>query len=222
MMRENTEYYDPNVICGKTGWTQQAGRCLVTYAQKDGLSLICVVMKSEDPQQYQDTKALLDYGFNNFKEMRASENDPDFEQGQVSSSSPLKLPQESISLSTLSNDSFVVMPNSISFDQLDKTISETENEQSTITYSLEGYTLGSAALIPSTQTVANNMFSNDTNHSDVFDSPVNHLFVLNVWVVLSIVLLIIAAIIGLIVLIQYRKEQKEKERKKEARPRYRY
>ena len=114
------------------------------------------------------------------------------------------------------------MPNSISFDQLDKTISETENEQSTITYSLEGYTLGSAALIPSTQTVANNMFSNDTNHSDVFDSPVNHLFVLNVWVVLSIVLLIIAAIIGLIVLIQYRKEQKEKERKKEDRPRYRY
>ncbi len=222
MMRENTEYYDPNVICGKTGWTQQAGRCLVTYAQKDGLSLICVVMKSEDPQQYQDTKALLDYGFNNFKEMRASENDPDFEQGQVSSSSPLKLPQESISLSTLSSDSFVVMPNNISFDQLDKTISETENGQSTITYSLEGYTLGSAALIPSTQTVANNMFSNDTNHSDVFDSPVNHLFVLNVWVVLSIVLLIIAAIIGLIVLIQYRKEQKEKERKKEDRPRYRY
>lgn len=222
MMRENTEFYDPDVICGKTGWTKQAGRCLVTYAQRDGLSLICVVMKTEDPHQYQDTKSLLDYGFDNFKEMRASENDPDFEQGQVASSSPLKLPQKSISLATLSNDSSVVMPNTVSFDQLTKTISEQEDGQSTVTYSLDGYTLGSAALIPSTQTVGNNMFLSDTSEEESFLASVDHLFVINLWVVLSILLLLVAAGIAFILFIQHRREQKEKDRKKEDRPRYRY
>lgn len=222
MMRDNTEYYDPDVICGKTGWTAQAGRCLVTYAQRDGLSLICVVMKSEEPHQYQDTKALLDYGFGNFKEMRASENDPDFEHGQVSSASPLKLPQESISLATLSGDSSVVMPNEISFDQLDKTISQQENGQTVITYRLEGYTLGSAALIPSAQTAANNMFLSDSDGSPIQGLSAKHLFVVNLWVALSIVLLAIAAGIALVILWQRRKDRKEQERKKEERPRYRY
>lgn len=221
MMRENTEYYDPDVICGKTGWTQQAGRCLVTYAERDGLSLICVVMKSEEPHQYQDTKSLLDYGFNNFKKMRASENDPDFEQGKGSSASPLKLPQESISLATLSSDSSLVMPNEISFDQLDKTISE-ENGQSVITYSLEGYTLGSAALIPSAQTVTNNMFLSHTDESAFSGISVDRLFVINLWIALSILLLVIAFVIGLVIFIQHRREQKENERKKDERPRYRY
>lgn len=222
MMRENTEFYDPDVICGKTGWTQEAGRCLVTYAQRDGFPLICVVMKTEDPYQYQDTKTLLDFGFNNFKKMRASENDPDFEQGQVSSPSPLKLPQKSIAMATLSSDSSVVMPNNISFDQVERTIADESNGQSIITYSLEGYTLGRAALIPSDQTVRNNMFLSDTNGAQSFPASSDNLFVLNIWVILSIILILVAVGIIFIIFIKHRKEQKIKDRKKEERPRYRY
>ena len=37
------------------------------------MDLICVIMKSSQTGQYTDTKALLDYGFQNFKRMNLSE-----------------------------------------------------------------------------------------------------------------------------------------------------
>lgn len=58
----NTEYYYPGVIGGKTGYTSLAGNTLVTGAERDGVRLIVVILKSKQ-SHYTDTKALLDYGF---------------------------------------------------------------------------------------------------------------------------------------------------------------
>jgi D-alanyl-D-alanine carboxypeptidase (penicillin-binding protein 5/6) len=49
----------------KTGYTNEAGRCLVGSATHDGWRLISVVLNSKD--YVADTAALLDYGFSNFK-----------------------------------------------------------------------------------------------------------------------------------------------------------
>ena len=55
------------VFAGKTGSTSQAGNCLVTCAERDGMTLICVIMKAPDSTTvYNDTIALLDYAFENF------------------------------------------------------------------------------------------------------------------------------------------------------------
>lgn len=54
------------VICGKTGYTGNAGNCLVTLAQKNGQSLLSVVLKSNGKEVYADTHKLLNHGFNNF------------------------------------------------------------------------------------------------------------------------------------------------------------
>lgn len=62
MLYPNDYRYYPGVIGGKTGYTSLAGNTLVTCAEKDGVRLIAVVMKSKSTQ-YTDTKALLDYGF---------------------------------------------------------------------------------------------------------------------------------------------------------------
>ena len=48
----------------KTGYTEKAGRTLVSAAQKNGLTLICVTLHA--PNDWQDHKELLDYGFANF------------------------------------------------------------------------------------------------------------------------------------------------------------
>lgn len=66
MMQPGSEYYDERVVCGKTGHTDEALGCLITYAQEGGRSLICVVLHAEQPGQYTDTKALFDYGFSRF------------------------------------------------------------------------------------------------------------------------------------------------------------
>ena len=49
----------------KSGYTKQAGRCYVGSATRDGWRLISVVLHS--PNAADDTTALMDYGFNNFR-----------------------------------------------------------------------------------------------------------------------------------------------------------
>ncbi len=49
----------------KTGYTKQAGRTLVSAAERDGLTLICVTLN--DPDDWADHAALLDYGFSRYR-----------------------------------------------------------------------------------------------------------------------------------------------------------
>ena len=45
----------------KTGFTKKSGRCLVSAAERDGLSLIAVTLRA--PDDWKDHTAMLDYGF---------------------------------------------------------------------------------------------------------------------------------------------------------------
>lgn len=45
----------------KTGFTKKSGRCLVSAAERDGITLICVTLNDAD--DWNDHKKLLDYGF---------------------------------------------------------------------------------------------------------------------------------------------------------------
>lgn len=61
MYPSDSRYYE-GIIGGKTGYTSLAGNTLVTGAQRGGVRLVAVVMKGKSTH-YEDTKALLDYGF---------------------------------------------------------------------------------------------------------------------------------------------------------------
>jgi len=68
MMLSGSDYYYDGVKAGKTGYTSLAKNTLVTYAEKDGMELVCVVLKDEGGGVvYRDTRKLLDYGFENFR-----------------------------------------------------------------------------------------------------------------------------------------------------------
>ncbi|MEW5954232.1 MAG: D-alanyl-D-alanine carboxypeptidase family protein [Bacillota bacterium] len=51
----------------KTGYTVQAGQCLVSAAARDGREMLAVVMKCDGNNHYTDSAILLDYGFENFE-----------------------------------------------------------------------------------------------------------------------------------------------------------
>ena len=51
----------PGCVGVKTGYTKRSGRCLVTAAERDGLTLIAVTLNA--PDDWRDHKAMLDYGF---------------------------------------------------------------------------------------------------------------------------------------------------------------
>jgi len=67
-------YYRP-VDGGKTGYTDPAGRCLVTYAEEDGITYICVVMNCPVKNaagvkvryEFAETKQLYEWVFNEFE-----------------------------------------------------------------------------------------------------------------------------------------------------------
>jgi len=48
----------------KTGWTDQAGECLVGLAEKDGRQIITVILGSQD--RFGETENLENWVFNNF------------------------------------------------------------------------------------------------------------------------------------------------------------
>ena len=79
MLQQESEFYDPDVVCGKTGFTSLAGNTLVTYAEKNGMEVVCVLMKGLS-DRFNDTKLLLDHAFNDFNlvtEENVSEIFPD-------------------------------------------------------------------------------------------------------------------------------------------------
>lgn len=55
----------------KTGYTRQAGRCLVAAATENDWRLLCVVLKCKD--SWQDARNLLQWGFGNFQHVRLAE-----------------------------------------------------------------------------------------------------------------------------------------------------
>ncbi len=62
----------------KTGYTGQAGRCLVTSATRNDMRFISVVLNcSSRSVRAQSSKAILDYAFNNYKLCRLIEQDED-------------------------------------------------------------------------------------------------------------------------------------------------
>lgn len=67
----SSNYYYKYAIAGKTGYTTDAKNCLVSVSNKDGLELICVILGSglypnNLSGRFIDTKAVFDYGYNNY------------------------------------------------------------------------------------------------------------------------------------------------------------
>lgn len=60
---EESPYYYQYIKGAKTGFTDQAGNTLISYAEKDGVKLICCVLADRGVNTYTDTALLFDYSF---------------------------------------------------------------------------------------------------------------------------------------------------------------
>ncbi|WP_241242911.1 D-alanyl-D-alanine carboxypeptidase family protein [Paenibacillus whitsoniae] len=62
------KYSYPGLDGLKTGSTDDAGYCFTGTAERNGMRLITVVMGTKtEPERFNETRKLLDYGFNNFE-----------------------------------------------------------------------------------------------------------------------------------------------------------
>ena len=140
------EYY----LGGKTGYTSDARQTLVSCAEKDGMRLVCVVMKEESPDQFNDTVTLFNYGFSNFKKVNVSEvetkytieNTGFFSTGQDIFGS-------SKSILQLDSDACIVIPAAAEFSDVKSTISYdnlSDGQVATINYTYNDVFVGSVSV----------------------------------------------------------------------------
>lgn len=163
------EYPCEGLIGGKTGYTNAARQTLVTCAERNGMKLICVVMKDESPNQFTDTIDLLNYGFNNFEVVNVAENETKFNIDNADffqtnndifgSSKPIL---------SLNKDSYLTLPKTAVFKDTIPEISydvEDENQIARIDYTYNGIYVGNVTVDIAT----------DTASPYDFDSPVEPL-----------------------------------------------
>ena len=148
MVRRYSGFYYDGIIGGKTGFTNQSGTTLVTSAERNGMTLITVVLNSNGNNVYYDTKALLDYGFNNFHKVNVAQNDSRFKNTEsVTLKSPFCNDNSSISIDDSKYGSKSVGTAGIKYTN---TVADTQNESSTTTVAESGTTDLSSESVQST------------------------------------------------------------------------
>lgn len=174
MLKKNTAQYYPGIVGGKTGYTSLAGNTLVTCAQRDGMKLISVVLNGHQTH-YTDTKALLDFGFQNFVSVNAS--DVDTKYASVENDMTIAgLPTTDLSVLQLMS-SKVTLPLNAEYSDVVSTISyelpETAPEKAAaqITYEYAGRQIGMTYLMIGTGNAAADETEAEVTAAETTEAP---------------------------------------------------
>lgn len=137
MLWPENYYYYSYAKAGKTGYTDQSKTTLVTMADNGELQLAGVVLHTYGVDAYEDTKAMFDYAFSNFKKVTLQEME--------TSEEIQKFVQE---------DAYVVLPDNTGFEELEKeyivpdsTEEKQEKRQVTVQYTYHGQSVGNAQAV---------------------------------------------------------------------------
>ena len=162
----NRKYLYPYCVGGKTGYTATANSTLVTYAEKDGMTLICVVMNTQSPNQFIDTVNLFDYAFDNFQVLNVAENDTDYsaettvDNGNLDNIAPFV---------ELDKDAVIVLPKTAEFSDTSSSVEYNDSDPEiagSITYTYAGRNVGKADIKTTGVVVEGYAFDNESTEEE--------------------------------------------------------
>lgn len=158
------QYAYDGLVGSKTGYTSIAQQNLVSCAERDGMKLICVVMKDSSPYQFTDTVDLFNFGFSNFELVNVAQQDTRY---TVKTGGFFDRTQDifgnSAPLLSVDKDAYLILPkgakledtaSSLSYENLKK------GQAAMINYTYLGEPVGNAAILLS-ETVNSFDFSKD-------------------------------------------------------------
>ncbi len=155
---ERPQYEYKYCVGGKTGYTSNAGSTLVTYAEKNGMQLVSVVMKARSPKQgepneYTDSTNLLNFGFENYKKYTLDEESSQINESLFNTfDSYFNVDESPLRLASAST---VVLPKGVKLSAAKQKITydtsvkikSGENVIGKVTYTYGGRTVGSTDII---------------------------------------------------------------------------
>ena len=197
---------------GKTGYTDESRQTLVTCAEQNGMKLICVVMKEESPEQFNDTVKLLDYGFKNFTTANVAENETHYNIDETDFfHTSYDIFGNSNPILSLNKDSYLILPKTVSFQDLTSEISydvDEKDEVAAIHYYYQDTYVGTASIdLAKTGSYSSYNFTSDPvkpaeaepvsqNDNTIF---INIKIVLLVVIILAVLIILIFVIRDLII-----------------------
>lgn len=145
------KYEYEGFIGGKTGYTKDARQTLVSCAERNGMRLVCVVMKEESPNQFIDTIQLFDYGFSSFQLLNIKDNEPRY---SLDSSSFFKTKYDILGstkpILSINPEGYVLIPKSMTLSTLDAEViydnNGISNRVATLKYSIGGNPVGQTTI----------------------------------------------------------------------------
>lgn len=189
----NRKYLYPYCVGGKTGYTATANSTLVTYAEKDGMTLICVVMNTQSPNQFIDTVNLFDYAFDNFQVLNVAENDTNYsaettvDNGNLDNIAPFV---------ELDKDAVIVLPKTAEFSDTSSSVEYNDSDPEiagSITYTYAGRNVGKADIKTTGVVVEGYAFDNESTEEE--QEAVSTVQVKPIVVVLLIVAVILLGVL---------------------------
>jgi len=195
----NGEISYDGILGGKTGYTGEARETLVTCASRNGMKLVCVVLKEESPYQFTDTTTLFDYGFNNFQIVNVSENDNYYIPEDTSFfSSENDVFGYSGNVIEWNDDDSIILPITASIDDCTSVVDTDVSGQpsgtiAVVNYSYNGVSVGSARVMTSSYQTS---FSFSNTSSD--DEPS---IKQSIYVNVKLIIIIVSSIAGSAIII---------------------
>ena len=162
----NRKYLYPYCAGGKTGYTATANSTLVTYAEKDGMTLICVVMDTQSPNQFIDTVNLFDYAFDNFQVLNVAENDTNYSAETTVDNGNLNNIEPFVELD---KDAVIVLPKTAEFSDTSSSVEYNDSDPEiagSITYTYAGRNVGKADIKTTGVVVEGYAFDNESTEEE--------------------------------------------------------
>lgn len=160
------KYAYPYLVGCKTGYTDVARSTLVSCAEKDGMKLICVVMRDENPNYYEDTISLFDYGFSNFQRVNISQTETKYNIDNAGSFySGNDIFGNSKPILQLNQNDSITLPNTITFRDAVSAISydnTAPGQAAVITYTYNDVVLGTASIDFTASEKGSSVFGDET------------------------------------------------------------
>ena len=180
---------------GKTGYTTKARFTLVSYAEKDGLSLVCVVMRTTSKAEWADTRELFDYCFENFKPHTIAEKEVSILENEQNKG-VLNVNPSYVSLDF---NAYIVLPATAEFSDATSTLTHYESSGNAIAqlnYTYAGRNVGSVDIIASGAQIGDSYFDYANEEEDE-PAPTKKTVKINPFYVLAVILGVF--IIGVII-----------------------
>lgn len=204
LLYEGRKYEYEYLVGSKTGYTDLARQTLVSCAKKDGLELICVVLKEESPYQFTDTVTLFEYGFNNFSVVNIRDIEDNFNPDSSDFfNTGTDIFGDSTEILKVDGNAKLVLPNDADLSNIKMNlVYETENQNAVakVVYSYNGADVGYSDIM--LNSMSTNLFNNvSTTDSDSANAPITNIDGKSIFVNLKIILLIIVGVVVVVTIV---------------------